>query len=94
MDPEHFGNPNILQVNFHLQALCFKKRDFQTFVSHQAIHTYALKCRRCKRANLMRVSWAGSYMNDRKLLKVSRHKLEWCTLYNKGNDNQDDLEAL
>lgn len=42
----------------------------------------------------MRVSWAGSYANDKKLLKVSRHKLEWHTLYNKGNDNQDDLEVL
>lgn len=42
----------------------------------------------------MRVSWAGSYMNDKKLLKVSRHKLEWCTLYNKGKGNQDDLGPL
>ena len=36
----------------------------------------------------------GSYMNDKKLLKVSQHKLEWCTLYNKGNDNPGDLQPL
>ena len=43
----------------------------------------------------MRVPWAGSCMNEeKKLLKVSAHKLEWRTLYNKGKDNQEDLEAL
>lgn len=86
---EHFKK----QGTFHLQAL-HDSSEHQISISHQAVHTYALKCRRCKRANLMRVSWVGSYMNDKKLLKVSRPKLEWCTLYNKGNDNQDDLEPL
>ena len=64
------------------------------FLSHQTIHTYALRWRRCKAADVMSVSWAGSYVNDKKLLKVSRHKLEGCTLYNKGNDNPDDLQPL